>query len=366
MSVSSAPRLEGAPAGGTAVRGIVEVEAAVVEGRAAVSAHLERFHDLHAHPATPPTAGVAWLRRVLPSAPPASVWAVHVDGGPGERAALVLVDRVDDGGRRTELLAGGGGHQASLAATTPAAAARLGRVLGEAAHRRGSALHLAELPDDPRVHALAAGAGAELLDALPVPEVRRPAEGEHLVSSGVRKNLRKTHNRLAHDGIGAEMSFSTDPAAFEAALPELEAAYRDRDEAHGVPCALDTPAGRDTWLARLRALGDLGRRELAVLRLDGELAAYVVGVPGGERYGIFDGRFVTRWARFSPGRLLEHEVLQRAFADPGVEVVDWMTGVAPETLLAVSGTRRRLVVRRGRPGVPVPRSAGGGGAAPLD
>ena len=338
----------------------------LLEGAAAVRDHLREAADLHDRPGTPPTAGAAWLRRLLDLAPPAAVWALHVQDGTGGRAGLVLVDRVLGGARRTELLAAGGGYETSLAATGPGPAARLGAELALALDRRGSALHLAELPDDPRVHALAAGAGAEVADSLPVPDVRRPAEGAHLVSSGVRKNLRKTHNRLAHDGIHLEMAFSTDAASFEAALPELEAAYRDRDEAHGVPCALDTPAGRATWHARLRALGDLGRRELAVLRLDGELAAYVVGVPGSERYGIFDGRFVTRWARFSPGRLLEHEVIQRAFADPGVEVVDWMTGVAPETLLAVSGTRRRLVVRRGRPGVPVPRSAGGGGAAPLD
>lgn len=339
---------------------------AVLEGRDAVAAHLEESGDLHSGPGTPPTASAAWLRRALAVAPPAAVWALHVGDGSGERASLVLLDRVHDGGRTTGLLAGGGGYETSLPVPTPALGVRLGEVLAGALERRGSALHLAELPDDPRVHALAAGAGAVVLDSLPVPEVRRPAAGEHLVSGGVRKNLRKTHNRLAHDGVHLEMTFSTDDADFEALLPDLEVAYRDRDEVHGIPCALDTPAGRATWRARLRALGDLGRRELAVLRLDGDLAAYVVGVRGGGRYGIFEGRFVTRWARFSPGRLLEHEVLQRAFTDPDVEVLDWMTGVAPETLLAATGTRRRLVVHRGAPEVPVPRSAGGGGAPHLD
>jgi hypothetical protein len=343
----------------------------LVEGAAAVRAHLRESAGLHDRPGTPPTAGGTWLRRLLDLAPPAAVWALHVEDGTGERAGLVLVDRGHADGRRSELLAAGGGYETALAATGPAAAARLGAELAAALDRRGSALHLAELPDDPGVRALAAGAGAELVDSLPVPDVRRPGDGAHLVSPGVRKNLRKTHNRLASDGVHLEMAFSTDDASFEAVLPELEAAYRDRDTAHGLACALDVPAGRAAWHARLRALGDLGARELAVLRLDGELAAYVVGVRSGERaerYGVFEGRFATRWARFSPGRLLEHEVLQRAFADPGVEVVDWMTGVAPETLLAVSGYRRRLVLRRGRRGsaLPVPRSPGGGGGVPLD
>ncbi|WP_432542285.1 GNAT family N-acetyltransferase [Kineococcus sp. SYSU DK002] len=326
----------------------------VLPGRAAVEAHLAGSADLHAAPGTPPTATGAWLRRALDVAPPAAVWALHVQDGPGRDAALVLVDRVHATGTRTELLAGGGGHEASFPAADPALAARLGAALAREADRRGSSLHLTELPDDPRVHALAAGAGARVEDVLPVPEVRRPAEGEHLVSAGVRKNLRKARNRLAADGVRAELTFSTDPDVFEATLPELELAHRDRDAAHGVACPLDTPAGRAVWRARLGALGDLGRRELAVLRLDGALAAHVVAVRGGARHGVFEGCFVTRWARYSPGRLLEHEVLQRAFADPRTEVVDWMTGVAPETLLVVTGERRRLVVRRGRSGGPAP------------
>jgi CelD/BcsL family acetyltransferase involved in cellulose biosynthesis len=316
----------------------------VLEGRAEVAAHLTESHDLHGRPGTPATATTAWLRRVLDVVPPASVWAVHVRQGQDE-AAVVVVDRVHDSGRVSELLAGGGGYAASFPASSPEVADRLGVVLAEHARLRGSELHLAELPDDPRVHALAAGAGARLLDLDPVPFVLRPQDGAPLVSGGMRKNLRKTRNRIVHDGVHLEFEFSDDAATFEATLPDLEAAYRDRDAAHGLVCALDTPSGRDTWRHRLAALGDLGRRELAVLRLDGELAAYVVGVRDGARYGVFEGRFVTRWARYSPGRLLEHEVLVRAFAEHGAELVDWMTGVAPETLLAVTGSERRLVLR---------------------
>ena len=316
----------------------------LLDGHADVAAHLTRFRDLHGRPGTPATASPEWLLRALDLAPPASVWAVHVRDGV-EEAAVVLVDRVHDGGRRTELLAGGGGYAAAVAATGTGIADRLGVVLGAEAVARGSVLHLAELPDEPRVHALAAGAGARLVASAPVPHVLRPQDGAPLVSAGMRKNLRKTHNRIAHDGVALEFEFTDDADSFAASLTDLEVAYRDRDEVHGIPCALDTSSGRGSWHARLAALGDLGRRELAVLRLDGELAAYVVGVRDGERYGVFEGRFVTRWARYSPGRLIEHEVLQRAFADDAVQLVDWMTGVAPETLLVVSGAERRWIVQ---------------------
>ncbi|WP_432562182.1 GNAT family N-acetyltransferase [Kineococcus sp. SYSU DK003] len=321
----------------------------VLRGRQAV---LARFEDLAArHHHLAPTASGAWLRAALDAAPATSVWAVVMPG-----AAVVLHDRIGDQGRRSELLTGGGGHLAGVAASSPAAAWWLGAALAREADARGSGLHLTELPDDPAVAALADGAGAVVTRGVPVPYVLRPLPGEQLVSAGVRKNLRKTHNRLATDGVAMDISITADAATFEAALPDLETAYRDRDEAHGVACALDTPWGRRTWLGRLRALADLPtqacRRELGVLRLDGEVAAYVVGLRQGERYGIYDGRFRTRWARYSPGRLLEHAVLRHAFDQPGVQLVDWMTGVAPETLLCVSGYADRLAVDRPAAGGP--------------
>ncbi|PRY18229.1 GNAT family N-acetyltransferase [Kineococcus rhizosphaerae] len=314
----------------------------VLEDLDAVLAALSRRADV-LDARCSPTASAAWVRSALEVVPPAAVWGVDLGGDEG---FVALVDHVDDGGRRTGLLTGGGGYAAGLPSTSPAAAAALGAAVADAAARRGAALDLQELPDDPHVRAFAAGAGADVVPGLAVPVVERPGEGQQLVSAGVRKNLRKTANRLAADGVRAEVTISEDPARFAAVLPELETAYRDRDAVHGIACALDTPQGRRTWWSRLQALGNLGRRELAELRLDGELAAYVVGVPGAQRYGIFEGRFVTRWARYSPGRVLEHAVLQHAFTDPDVQVVDWMTGVAPETLLTVSRFEPRTAVRR--------------------
>jgi hypothetical protein len=302
------------------------------------------------------TASAAWVRRAVAAAPAGAVWGVLVRAG-GAVALAALADRVHDGGTSSDLLTGGDGYRSGVL-TTPDLhatadpvhwAVRLGEALARGADHRRTALRLTGLPDSPAAHALAAAAGAGTVEEAPVPVVERPVDGAHLVSAGMRKNLRKLTNRLATDGVRVDLALTRDPAAFEAALPELETAYRDRDLAHGVACPLDTPAGRRTWLDRLAALGEVGRRELATLRLDGELAAYVVGVPGVGRYGVFDGRFVTRWARYSPGRALEHAVLQHAFTDPATQVVDWMTGVAPETLLTVSRFEPRIAVHRAAP-----------------
>ncbi|WP_432560738.1 GNAT family N-acetyltransferase, partial [Kineococcus esterisolvens] len=211
----------------------------------------------------------------------------------------------------------------------------------------GTRLELEDLPDEPATRALAAGAGAAVHALDPVPVVRRPTAGDpvELLSHGTRKTLRKSRNRLATDGLEARVGFTSDPADLEALLPHLETTYRDRDVAHGLPCALDTPAGRAGWLARARELSAAGALEVATLHLDGELAAYVLGVRDGDGYGVLEGRFSTRFARYAPGRLLEFGVLDRALRAEGVRFLDWMTGVAPETLLAADASRARVAVR---------------------
>ena len=48
-----------------------------------------------------------------------------------------------------------------------------------------------------------------------------------------------------------------------------------------------------------------GEIEIASLRLDGELAAYVVAILDGDTYRVYDGRMSTTWQHYSPGRLVE-------------------------------------------------------------
>lgn len=44
----------------------------------------------------------------------------------------------------------------------------------------------------------------------------------------------------------------------------------------------------------------------------------------------------TDLSAYSPGRILESAVLERALDDGETELFDWMTGVAPETILAAN------------------------------
>ncbi|WP_337061110.1 GNAT family N-acetyltransferase [Kineococcus sp. G2] len=323
-----------------------------VEGVAAVAAVLPEADALAAALGQPLTARLPWWRARVSVRPAAAPWAVLVRDGSGRpRAAAVLVDEpcpTAPGERRSTLAAGGDGYLAGVAAAAVEDARALGLALAAGAAARGTRLELEDLPDDARTRALAAGAEAGVHPLAPVPFVRRPAEGDplELLSHGTRKTLRKSRNRIGTDGLEARTTFTSCPADLELLLPDLEVAHRDRDDAHGLPCALDTPVGRAAWLARARELAAAGALEVATMHLDGELAAYVLGVRDGVRHGVLEGRFRTRFARYAPGRLLEAEVLQRALLTEGVQVLDWMTGVAPETLLAADGAEPRVAVRR--------------------
>jgi len=75
---------------------------------------------------------------------------------------------------------------------------------------------------------------------------------------------------------------------------------------------------------------------MATLRLDGSLAAYVISFLDRSTYRVFDGRFVTQWARYSPGRLLEVETLARALGDGHFTSLDWMNSIAPDKLISAN------------------------------
>jgi hypothetical protein len=53
-------------------------------------------------------------------------------------------------------------------------------------------------------------------------------------------------------------------------------------------------------------------------------------------YRVVEGRFVTNWARYAPGRLLEAAMLQRGLDSRDLRRTDWLSSVAPETLIAAN------------------------------
>jgi len=299
--------------------------------------------ELPAHAArwrAPLTARPAWLTASLTARHDQQPWAVALRGPTGQLRALVLLaDEADAHGRlRTTLLGTDSVYQGAVLADDEAAAYELGQQFESALLSRPhlGAVHLGPIPaDDPRTRAFAAGARLlALVAADPVPMVERDGlEAAAYLSDGMRRTLRKARNRLTTDGLHCVTDVVTDHATIRAWQPELARHHQARDHAHGRDSAVDSHVGAALWRFRVEALL-CEKLELARLTIEGRLAAYVLGVPDGAVYRLIDGRFVGEWARYAPGRVLETAVLQRVLDDPALGRLDWMTAVAPETLLA--------------------------------
>jgi hypothetical protein len=268
--------------------------------------------------------------------------------------AVVLLDHVQDPRAVLTTLAGtDGGHRGSILARDPVVAHALGhavrRALDDQSHP--STVVLGPLPAGcPIVHAFATGlAGSRQDPAAPIPVIRRDAgtDPESYLAHGMRRAQRKATNRLNSDGRSSSIRFTSNADEILGMLPALEQVHRQRDHVHGRISDLDDAVRHTAWRHRVRDMTDAGVLELAMLDIDGELAAYTLGVVDGSFYRLLEGRFVTEWARYSPGRLLEVAVVERVLADEQLETFDWMTAIAPESLLGQNAEDPMILVQFG-------------------
>lgn len=315
----------------------------VLHGRDSIEAYDSALDELARRCNASVTGRWAWMHAsVAQDGVQAS--ACLITGEDGElRAAAVLLHHLDDAGvRRLRLASGGDGHRAAMLAVDDDAA----RALGEAVAGIVTAV---DGPAQLQLGPLAVGDAAleSLLEQLPdaainataelIPSVRaKSTDLADYLSHGMLRTLRKSHNRLVNDGVVAEFTTTRDAEEIIARLPEVAVVARERDHAGGRASLLDDEAGLRRWTTRLTDLARLCRLQLDTLSLDGEPAAYVVGVEDGRVFRLIEGRFVMAWKRYAPGRLLEAHVLQRVLDDPHLDELDWMTSAAPETLLAAN------------------------------
>jgi hypothetical protein len=311
----------------------------------------------------PVTACLPWViasaESALAAGTATGAWALVLRDEDGEpHAAAVLLELATPSGPALRLAGAEGGYRTAMLCVDEYAATTLADVLLATLHERRASFGLALGPvelHDPVVERMSVALPDWALDgSCDVPVVRRsgPSEATEYLTPSVRRTLRKVRNRIHADGVESRITFTRERHRILALLPGMALAYRDRDEAHGLSAARHEndhiePAGWSLFAARVRALAGQAGMEVATLELDGELAAYVVGFDDGHAYRVMDGRFVSSWARYSPGRLLETAVLQRMIDDPAKTSLDWMTSIAPESLL-VSNHVERVVTMRAR------------------
>jgi CelD/BcsL family acetyltransferase involved in cellulose biosynthesis len=236
-------------------------------------------------------------------------------------------------------------------AADPASARLLGHAYWEALRARDRAVLTALGPvpaQDSALADLAAGfPGAEVVsgNAVPVVERQQSALATDYLSASMRRTLRKAANRSHSDGVRTTIGFVRDHDEIAALLPALEQLHRDRDHDQGRPSELDDPHDAAVWRSRLLALNEAGQLEVATLHIDSELAAHVIGVVDGDTYRVLEGVLASRFARYSPGRVLETAVLQHVLDQPELHTLDWVSSIASETLLAVSSALPTSVLR---------------------
>ncbi len=183
--------------------------------------------------------------------------------------------------------------------------------------------------------------------ALAIPTVRfAPGmQSADLLSKNMRKQLRRGAARLNGECPGWHIRFVSATDEIMTLLPAIEATHIDRDHQRRNESDLDNALTRRFWQETIVAHSYTGELELATLMVNDTVAAYVLSFVDGSAYRVFDGRMNSTYAKYSPGRILEAATLDRALKDTRFEVFDWMTGVAPETILAVNDWEPRLVLR---------------------
>jgi Acetyltransferase (GNAT) domain len=329
------------PADGVAFTRSSRAAVEVAHGRAAVAAVDDELGALAMSCDAPLTARPAWSLASGDATPLLLPWALLARDAVGTLlGAVVLLDQIQDPRAVLTTLAGtDGGHRGAILTGDATVAHTLGAAVRQALNERPSpaTVVFGPLPAGSEiVRAFTAGlAGSREEEAAPIPVVRGGAScpAESYLASGMRRALRKATNRLDADGRRTEIRFTCDGAEILGLLPQLEQVYRQRDHVHGRISSLDDAVRHRAWRQRVRNLTDVGLLELATLEIDGELAAYTMGVVDGPVYRLLEGRFVSDWSRYSPGRLLESAVVERVLANSALTTFDWMTAVAPESLL---------------------------------
>ena len=207
-------------------------------------------------------------------------------------------------------------------------------------------LHLQQMEENDPVGRLLAQqlSNAEMTPDLWVPQVVFGDElklQDHL-SRNMRRQIKKAWNRLETDGCKVEMKVARNEFEIMEILPVLEAIHVQRDHDTGRQSDLDDERVSDLWKRLIINHGATGQVEVSTMTIDGEIAGFVVGIIDDGTYRVFDGHFASEFYRYSPGRLIESAVLERALIDARFDGLDWMAGVAAEKILTSNHNEGRM------------------------
>jgi hypothetical protein len=304
------------------------------------------LHTLYQAAGVPVTARLAWWRAAL-TADRDTVPLLLTLPGPGGTlmAAALVALRDQDGECRMTSVRPHTDDVWDVAAVSPGARHTVLAGLIRYAARLNCPwrLTLTGLRDGDEATWLA----GQLPDGSAVPTPPVPGIGfsrdEVPLGPGIRSGLDRSGHRIRRHALTETIRFERDPGRLADMRDEIEAVHLARDHDAGRVSDLDDGAGAAFWRSVYDGHAARGELEVATLRLDGHLAAYVVALADSPVYRVFDGRFAPKWRLYSPGRRLEVAVVEHARRRSFREL-DWMSSVAPEKLVASTHSDPRWAV----------------------
>ncbi len=284
-------------------------------------------------PSGPVPAGLPWRLGARAEPGPAPLLAVVPGAGGTIKAAAVVACHRENGTLKV-----GGNWSLS-----PRRGRRPGEpcwaAIGSTAQDRGDAIRLLgktiaglERPWRLHVDGLDEATAQLLASVVPGAEVH-PSDPVPVLdlagwepSGSTQSQYDRATRQIAAHGLAEDVPFIRDPLGLLLIRDAIEAAHVARDRAAGRPCDLvNYPSVRAFWHTAWNAAAAAGQLEVAVLLLDGDLAAYCAAFTEPPVKRVFDSRMAARaaTARYGPGRRVEIGVV-RCAAAAGYELVDWV------------------------------------------
>jgi CelD/BcsL family acetyltransferase involved in cellulose biosynthesis len=255
------------------------------------------------------------------------------DGPPVMAAVAPLASRSIGPVRSLVALGHGFSDHCSVACLDADAASELGAAvrstLDEA--RRPWVLTLARLPaEDERTHAFIDGLGQpyDTSEVSVAPQVvfDEQAELTRYESRNTRAMDTRSRNKIRAMGKTLETEVFGERDRIHAAVPELVRLHRERDLQLRGSSALDDPREARIYRGIIERHADLGLVRILEIRIDGDLAAFVVGIIDRGTVRIYDNRVSPDFLDYRAGSLANSGALRAAFECPHVKVLDWGSG----------------------------------------
>lgn len=179
---------------------------------------------------------------------------------------------------------------------------------------------------------------AALLGAIPsMRSIRVERSAELDVSSGspfsrvVSRNTRaavaKARNRIARSGHRLDLLWLRDPADVTQALPHVMRLHQARNSQLRREQFSRDPAIAEHLRERVLAHARERRVELLLTCIDQHLAAFALCFRNGRVLHVFANLTSPVWLPYSAGAIANHEVIAHAWADTGIDTVDWGLGL---------------------------------------